>query len=89
MELKNNTEQAVLEYLDGVLAQYPNCCKCDRCRQDIAILALNHLPPRYTSTQKGSVYDKLQTLSPEYSIKIVEEIAKAIEIVSKNPRHET
>ncbi|MBQ8698930.1 MAG: late competence development ComFB family protein, partial [Schwartzia sp.] len=50
-------EQVVLENLDSVLAQYPDCCKCDLCRRDIAILALNHLPPRYTSSEKGRVYE--------------------------------
>ena len=88
MELKNHTEQIVLEYLDKVLERYPNCCKCDKCRLDIAILALNRLPPRYTSSQKGRVFDKLHSMSQEYIIQVIEEIAKAIEIVSKNPRHE-
>ncbi|MBR1759935.1 MAG: late competence development ComFB family protein [Schwartzia sp.] len=81
-------EQVVLENLDSVLAQYPDCCKCDLCRRDIAILALNHLPPRYTSSEKGRVYEKVNAMSQHNVIEVVEEIAKAVEIVRKNPRHE-
>ena len=87
MELKNQTEALVLENIDSVLAQYPDCCKCDRCRRDIAIIALNHLPPKYVSSHKGSVFAKLDALSMEGKIEIVEQIAKAIEIVKRNPRH--
>ena len=88
MELVNYTEQVVLETLDSVLAKYPDCCKCDTCRRDIAILALNHLPPRYTSSQKGHLYEKVNAMSQHHVIEVIEEIAKAIEVVSKNPRHE-
>ena len=87
MELKNQTEIYVLQTLDSVLEKYPACCKCDQCRQDIAIIALNHLKPKYVSTDKGSVFAKLDAMSLEMKINIVEEIAKAVEIVQKNPRH--
>ena len=30
MELKNYMETIVLNYLDVVLAKYPNCCKCEQ-----------------------------------------------------------
>lgn len=87
MELKNQTEIYVLQHLDSVLEKYPDCCTCDHCKQDIAIIALNHLPPRYVSTEKGCVFAKLDAMSLEAKIEIVEEIAKAVEIVKKNPHH--
>ncbi len=87
MELKNYMENLVLENIDGVLEKYPDCCKCEQCRQDIAMLALNHLPPRYFSTDKGSVFAKLSSMKWDDKVKIVEEIAKAIEIVKNSPRH--
>ncbi len=87
MELKNYMETLVLDQLDSVLAKYPDCCKCERCRQDIAILALNHLPPKYISSHKGSLYMKLSTMSMERSIQVVEQLAKAVEMVKKNPHH--
>ncbi len=88
MELINQTEKFVLDEMDSVLAKYPDCCKCDHCRQDIAIIALNNLPPRYVSTQKGCVFAKLDALSLEGKIELIEQIAKAVEIVKRNPHHE-
>lgn len=87
MELKNHMEGVVLRRLDSVLDRYPDCCKCDKCRQDIVMLALNHLPPRYISSHKGSLYAKLEAMSVQYEIEVIEQIAKAIEIVKKFPRH--
>ena len=88
MELKNYMETIVLQELDSVLEQYPDCCKCERCRRDIAILALNHLPPKYISTDKGTLFMKLSQMSLDNSIEVIEQIAKAIEIVRKSPRHD-
>ena len=87
LDFRNYTEDAVLHLMDEVLKNYPGCCKCEQCRMDIAILALNHLPPRYISTQKGNLYAKIEEMSIEYKIKVIGEIAKAVEIVSRNPRH--
>ncbi|TYZ22589.1 late competence development ComFB family protein [Selenomonas ruminis] len=88
MELKNYMEDLVLEKLDDVMAQYPFCCTCDQCKRDIATLALNHLQPRYISSHKGDVYTRLNEMSVQYEVEVIQAIAKAIEIVHKNPRHE-
>jgi competence protein ComFB len=87
MELKNQMEIYVLETMDSVLEKYPDCCKCEHCRQDIAVIALNHLPPKYVATQQGCVFAKIDAMTLETKIEIVEQIAKAVEIVSKNPHH--
>ena len=88
MELKNFMEDVVLGKLDQVLAQYPDRCQCDQCRRDIAILALNHLPAHYSSTEKGEIFTRVQAMSLEYEVEVIQQIAKAIELVSAHPRHE-
>ncbi len=88
MELRNYMEDLVLKKMDDVLAKYPDCCKCDHCRTDIAALALNNLPPKYISSHKGSIYARLDEMMVENATAIIEEIAKAIEIVSRHPRHD-
>jgi competence protein ComFB len=87
MELKNYMEDLVLEKLDDVMAQYPFCCTCDLCKRDIATLALNHLKPRYISSHKGDVYTRLDEMSAQYEVEVIQAIAQAIEVVHKNPRH--
>ena len=88
MELKNFMEYVVARKLKSVLKQCPDCCACETCRRDIMSLALNHLPPRYISTDKGNLYARIELLSIAYDSDIVEKIAKAIAVVSQNPRHE-
>ena len=87
MTLKNNMEFFVQERLDRVLKQYPNACRCEKCRMDIIILALNNLPGKYVNSRKGDLYTRLDSYEQVNDMKIVQEIARAIEIVSANPRH--
>ena len=84
MELKNQMEIYVLENIDSVLEKYPDCCKCEHCRQDIAVIALNHLPPRYVATQQGCVFAKIDAMTMETKIEIVEQIAKDAKPVDNN-----
>lgn len=87
MELKNFMEDVVARKLKSILKQCPDCCACEKCRRDIMSLALNHLPPRYISTDKGDLYARVEMLSITYDPDIVEQIAKAITVVKQNPRH--
>ena len=88
MELKNYMEEVVLQKIDSVIARYPDCCKCEQCRLDISALALNNLPPRYVSTHKGDIFVRIQEMEGKNDVDVIQAIAKAIEIVGKNPRHE-
>lgn len=87
MEIKNYMEDAVKQRIKAVLKQYPSCCTCDKCLQDILCLALNHLPARYISTEKGNLFARLEALSLSYEPRIIEALVKAIEVVSHHPRH--
>ena len=88
MELTNYMEKVVLNKLDLVLKQYPSCCKCEECKRDIAILALNRLPPKYVSTQKGSIFAHLEEMDSQYDVIVTQEVVKAVEKVQQHPRHE-
>lgn len=88
MELKNFMEDVVINKLDSVLAQYPECCHCDKCRQDIVVLALNHLPTKYVSSEKGEIITRVQAMSIEYEVDVIQQLINAIQIVSQKPRHE-
>lgn len=88
MEIRNFMEDIVSQKIGSVLQQYPDCCRCDQCRMDIACIALNNLPPKYVSTHQGNIYAKLDGMDIAYATRVIEEITKAIEIVRKHPRHE-
>ncbi|MEG6615600.1 late competence development ComFB family protein [Peptococcaceae bacterium 1198_IL3148] len=90
--LKNYTEIATLQLLDYVLDNYkkthPNLCDCERCRQDIMAIALNHLPPHYVVTDTGKVITQISFDHFGGKAQVISQIVNAVEIVMNNPRHE-
>lgn len=88
VKLKNYMEDLVLARIDKVLAQYPQCCRCEQCRLDIMALALNRLPPRYISSHKGDVFTRIEEMNGVYDVEVIKALVKAVELVHAHPRHE-
>ncbi|HMM20261.1 MAG TPA: late competence development ComFB family protein [Selenomonadales bacterium] len=87
MELKNYMETLVWQYLDEVLAGYPDACNCEHCRYDVAALTLNFLPPRYVVTSEGQTWAKVNQLNQQFYVDIVAALSNAITIVKSRPHH--
>lgn len=83
MRLINATEMTVLELLKETL-NTKDICKCERCRLDIAAIALNNLPPSYVVTTEGEV---VKTVERQSKVDAIRQIENAIAIVSQNPHH--
>ena len=86
MALVNMMERFVDEKLDAMLAN-ENCCKCERCLEDMKAIALNKLPAKYVSTHNGELFSKLDSTIRQNSVDLNIAVAAAIEAVSKNPSH--
>jgi competence protein ComFB len=80
-------EEVVFNQMDNVLADI-KMCKCDKCRMDVAAIALNELPPKYVVTEKGLLFSKIDALQQQFEIGITAAIIRAALIVRKNPWHE-
>jgi competence protein ComFB len=80
-------EDAVEDELDQLLADIDDICKCQRCKMDIMVFALNRLPPKYVITDKGRLYTKLTEQEMQFRADVIKELTKAIMKVSKNPQH--
>jgi len=87
IKLHNFMEYVVFEILESISKERNDFCKCERCKLDIAAIALNNLRPHYTVTEEGEVYAKVQMLIQQFKTDAIIEILKAIEIVSRNPHH--
>ena len=85
--LSNYMEDIVIKMEDDILKDI-NVCMCDKCKLDIAAIALNDLPPKYTVTEKGVLYSKINALRQQFEVDIIAAITKAAVIVKRNPRHE-
>ncbi|MEK6743241.1 MAG: late competence development ComFB family protein [Nitrospirota bacterium] len=79
----NANHEKVLSVLDGILQDDRYAfCRCDKCLNDIAALALNYLPPHYY-VDAGSGGD---IGSP--SVMVEHAVLEAMDLVGKNPRHQ-
>lgn len=85
MILVNVMEDLVLSKLDSTLARF-NCCKCNKCKKDIAAVALNRLTPRYMVMKEDDAV-KRQSVEEEYGSEVTSALIQAILIVKKSPRH--
>ena len=84
----------VMEHMvDAKLAELlpkSNCCKCEKCTDDIRALALNRLPARYVSSDTGELYTRANSaMEQQNSLDINFAVYSAIEFVSTHPHHET
>lgn len=85
MILVNVMEDLVLSKLDSTLARF-NCCKCNKCKKDIAALALNKLTPRYMVMNEHDE-EKRRITEEEYGSAVTSALIQAILTVKKSPRH--
>jgi len=82
--LYNVMEKLVLEKLDITLKKM-NCCRCDRCKEDIVAIALNNLKPMYIVASKDEIESKINEL--DKGLEVTTAVLKAVLFVRKNPRH--
>ncbi|MBF8377812.1 late competence development ComFB family protein [Alicyclobacillus mali] len=62
-------------------------CHCQQCLDDVLAMALNHLPPRYATTDEGQLYVQVEYLRPQLRSDILRELTQAALWVSSHPRH--
>ncbi len=86
MALVNMMERFVDERLAEML-KAENCCKCERCIEDMKAIALNKLPAKYVSTHNGELFSKLDSTIRQNTVDLNFTVASAIEAVAKNPSH--
>jgi hypothetical protein len=79
----NVMEKLVIQKLDAAFQKF-NSCKCDRCRQDVAALALNKLPPKYVIIAPDDIEDYI---SKQDDGAVTSSIIQAIFTVRTHPRH--
>ncbi len=88
MLFRNIMENIVWEKIEDLIkAGVYQGCTCDICKNDVAAIALNTLPPKYVVNLTGEAYSKAKYLGIQNSIDISRQIAYAMEVVKNSPRH--
>ena len=87
MELSNMMEPLVWQRIDSIIAAHEGACACEKCRLDVAALALNMLRPQYVVTTRGAAYAKSRSLDQQFSVDIVTALSNAVRQVNACPHH--
>lgn len=85
MVLINLMEDLVISRLESTLMRF-NCCKCNKCKKDIAAIALNKLAPRYVVIKQNDDTKKAKA-EEEFGSTVTGALVQAIMLVKKEPRH--
>ncbi|HZG76971.1 MAG TPA: late competence development ComFB family protein [Paenibacillus sp.] len=86
MTVRNLMEEIVSKVLKEMVAAQPELEKLDPMhRDDMMAIALNKLPPRYTTTTRGEVIVKSQVRA-QLESDVYRELSEAYKIVTKSPR---
>lgn len=81
--LVNLAEQLVADRLDAVFEKF-NCCRCDKCRRDVAAMALNTVAPQYVVATPDELPGLLAAAETK---EIAGALVKAILYVKGHPDH--
>lgn len=88
MAVINTMENVVDTALSELLKEDIECCTCEHCMNDMKCLALNALPPKYVSSEKGALFSKINnTMAQQRSIDVRVACINAIEFVKGHPHH--
>lgn len=82
----NIMENLVMDRLDITMNKM-SCCRCSRCRDDVAALALNSLKPIYVVAD-GEELKNMVEENAGLGLEVTSAILKAVLKVRKSPRHE-
>lgn len=84
--LVNIAEEFVRMRLPELIEEY-DCCKCEKCLDDMMAIALNNIPSEYVNSAEGMLYKRIGNTLPQKHADMDIEIVKAISLVSSNPKH--
>lgn len=82
----NTNEELVRSRIGELLKDY-DCCKCEKCVNDMMAIALNNLKPAYVNTTEGVLIKRVSNMTPQRTADVDIEVIKAIRLVSSNPKH--
>lgn len=82
--LTNVMEQLVADKIDAAITKF-RCCKCDKCKKDVAAITLNKLKPKYIVSETAALADSMT--ERQTNAEVTTALVQAILTVKSHPRH--
>jgi competence protein ComFB len=88
MTMINALEEVVRATHDQLLQKYTQYCSCARCRDDVALLALNQAKPRYVvGDPLGAAVTRVALSQDSAKAEMAVLVFDAMRKVAERPRH--
>ncbi|MEZ7891688.1 MAG: late competence development ComFB family protein [Candidatus Wallbacteria bacterium] len=88
MAIYNYVEDLVYSKILDLLSKKPEVCRCDKCIDDMAALALAGLPVIPYVTPDGGVFRQVQNMTNDkLKIEVATRCIRALETVKNNSKH--
>ncbi|MBN2382916.1 late competence development ComFB family protein [bacterium] len=87
MDIINLMEEQVRITLEEHLEQKTGICTCPQCISDMMVYALNRLPARYVSKQRGETFSRIGMTDDQGRTSVIAAVVSAIKVVSQAPNH--
>ena len=88
LTVTNIMEMVVDEQFPIVMQKFPGACCCKQCLSDIKAMSLNGLKPHYVSSDRGYLFERINTSDMMVKVDVLRAMTQAAEKVTRNPRHE-
>lgn len=85
--MKNLVEDAVRELHAELLVRHPGFCACQRCKDDVLALVMNHTRPRYATSSRGFALASLDVRGEQTRAELLARVLEAMRVVAQSPRH--
>ena len=87
--MKNLVEEEVRSIYQELRTKEPSFCSCERCRDDVLSLALNHLQPRYVSGSfpAWEAITRVELSREQRRAQLAVIVLEAMRRVGQNPNH--
>ncbi|HBD95501.1 MAG: hypothetical protein A2015_08035 [Spirochaetes bacterium GWF1_31_7] len=88
MDVHNIVEDLVKRFLNDILNEKKDICKCEQCRLDMACYILNKTKPMYVVSSRGIIHsENNKRESNQADIDILSLVKEAVDVISRTPRH--
>ena len=88
LTVTNIMEMVVDEQFPIVMQKFPGACCCKQCLSDIKAMTLNGLKPHYVSSERGNLFERINTSDMIIKVDVLRAMTEAAEKVTMNPRHQ-
>lgn len=88
LNVTNVMEMVVDEQFPVVMQNFPGACCCKQCLSDIKAMTLNGLKPHYVSSERGNLFERINTSDMIIKVEVLRAMTEAAEKVTRNPRHQ-